>query len=171
MTDEPDYETSTSRVWHLRTGATTGGEVHEQRVEHLAGSPFPPTHHHPAQDEHFEVEQGAMLFVVDGAEHVVTAGESLSIPRGVPHRARNASTEESAVVRWETRPAMRTADFFLTAQALGDNADVLDRALLADSFRDVFRLSGPLQTVVPVIAGLARLLGRRLPPTDAHAEH
>lgn len=162
----PTYATATSRVWHLRTGESSDGEMHEQRVEHFPGSPFPPTHYHPDQDEHFEIEKGAMLFVVDGQEQVVSAGQSLDIPRGSAHRARNASDTEPAVVRWETCPALRTTEFFLTAAALGDDPDVLDSALLAHHYRDVFRLTGPLRHLVPVVAGFARALGRALPGVE-----
>lgn len=159
----PTYETSISRVWHLRTGDDSDGEAHVQRVEYLPGSPFPPLHHHPAQDEHFEVEQGAMLFVVDGEERTVAAGESVDVPRGTPHQARNASEREPAVVHWTTRPALRTTEFFCTAAALGDEPSLLDSALLAHEYRDVFRLSGPQAPALPIIAGFARLLGRTLP--------
>jgi mannose-6-phosphate isomerase-like protein (cupin superfamily) len=158
----PTYETSTSRVWHLRTGDASGGEVHEQLVEFVPGSPFPPTHYHPSQDERFEIEHGAMLFVVGGEQRVVAAGQSIHITRGTPHRARNASGAEPALVRWETRPALRTTEFFLTAAAL-DQAGLLDSALLAHEYRDVFRLSGPLRALVPVVAAFSRLVGRTLP--------
>lgn len=99
----PTHESSTSRVWFLQTAESSGGAVHEQRVECLPGSPFPPSNLHPAQDEHFEVEQDRMLFVIDGAEVIVRARETLDIPRGTVHRARSASETETAVVRWEPR--------------------------------------------------------------------
>jgi mannose-6-phosphate isomerase-like protein (cupin superfamily) len=54
-------------------------------------------HYHPAQDEHFEVESGKMLFVVDGFAQVVGAGDTIDIPRSAPHQARNASDAEAAV--------------------------------------------------------------------------
>jgi hypothetical protein len=104
-----------------------------------------------------------MLFLVDGEEHLVGAGESLNIPRGTPHRARNASASEPAIVRWETRPALRTTAFFTVAARLGDDMGILDSALLAREYRAVFRLTGPLAAVVPVAAALARLRCRRLP--------
>jgi non-heme chloroperoxidase len=163
--DRPTHADDTSRVWYLRTGEDTDGEVHEQRVEYVPGSPFPPTHLHPGQDEHFEVERGQMLFVVDGVEHLVSAGGTIDIPRGTPHRARNASTSASAVVRWETRPALRTTAFFSTAARLGDDMGLLDSALLAHEYRDVFRLTGPTRLLVPIVAGLARLARRSLPTT------
>lgn len=161
--DLPTHEGATSRVWYLQTAASSHGEVHEQRVEYLPGSPFPPTHAHPDQDEHFEVEAGAMLFVVAGEEHRVVAGDALDIPRGMPHRARNASRSASAIVRWETRPALRTTEFFSTAARLDAQGSVLDAALLAHTYRDVFRLTGPTAVLVPIVARVARLRGRRLP--------
>jgi quercetin dioxygenase-like cupin family protein len=162
----PTHADASSRVWYLRTGADSGGEVHEQLVEYLPGSPFPPEHLHPDQDEHFEVQRGAMRFVVDGAERVVAAGGALDIPRGTPHRARNASDAVPALVRWETRPALRTTAFFTTAARQGADRSVLDAALLADEYRDVFRLTGPVRRLVPVLARIAKLRGRRLP--DPH---
>ncbi len=159
----PTHEDATSRVWYLRTGAETGGEVHEQRVEYLPGSPFPPNHLHPAQDEYFELESGRMLFVIDATEHLLGPGEGIDIPRGTPHRARNASTSSPAVVRWETRPALRTGELFSMAARLGPDRSVLDGALLAHEYREVFRLCGPAGRVVPLLAAVARLRGRSLP--------
>jgi mannose-6-phosphate isomerase-like protein (cupin superfamily) len=158
----PTHENAASRVWYLRTAESSRGEVHEQRVEYAPSSPFPPSHYHPAQDEHFEVEQGRMLFVVDGREQLVEAGGCIDIPRRTPHRARNASEDDVAVVRWETRPALRTTAFFSTAARLGE-AGLLDSALLAREFREVFQLAGPTRALVPPLAGVARLLGRSLP--------
>jgi hypothetical protein len=80
----PTHEDGTGRVWYLQTAESGDGAVHEQRVDDIPGSPFPPSHLHPAQDEHFEVEQGRMLFVVDGAERIRSAGETLDIPPA-PH--------------------------------------------------------------------------------------
>jgi mannose-6-phosphate isomerase-like protein (cupin superfamily) len=161
---EATHEDAISRVWYLQTAESSSGAVHEQRVEYLPGSPFPPTHFHPAQDEYFEVESGRMLFVVDGEERVVDAGDTLHIPRGTPHRARNGSADEPAVVRWETRPALRTTSFFTTAARLGDEVRLLDAGLLAHEFRDVFRPTGVNRMLVPMVGSLARFLGRRLPP-------
>lgn len=155
-----------TRVTFLQTAAETGGEVHEQRVEYSPGSRFPPRHFHPDQDEFFAIESGRMLFEVDGAERGLGVGEEIRIPRGVKHRARNASAEEPAIVRWETRPALRTGEFQMLAYRLGSHAGLLDSALLAHVYRDVFRLSGPARLLVPFLGWLAGLTGRRLPPLD-----
>ncbi len=141
-TPTPTHETSTSRVWYLRSIDNNGEPIHEQRVEYLPGSPFPPTHYHPDQDEHFAIEHGVMLFVIGGTEHVLGAGDTIEIPRGTRHKARNASSTDSAVVRWATRPALRTTAFFTTEGRLGDDAGPLDSALLAREYRDVFVTTG-----------------------------
>ena len=140
MEQQPTYETASSRVWHVQTADSSDGAVHEQIVEYFPESPFPPMHYHPAQDEHFVVERGSMLFVIDGEEQVVEVGEAIDVPRGTPHKARNASTSKSALVHWETRPALRTHEY-----------------------RDVFRPVGAVGALVPVVGRLARLLGVTLP--------
>lgn len=159
----PTHRSATAAVWYLQTAESSDGEVHEQRVEYAPGSPFPPTHLHPRQDEWFEVEHGEMLFEIDGVEHRVAAGSSIQVPRGTPHRARNASAREAAVVRWETRPALRTTEFFTVGARLGDAPGVLVSALLAHRYQDVFRVTGPVGALVPLLAAVARALGRRLP--------
>jgi hypothetical protein len=104
-----------------------------------------------------------MVFVVDGQERRLSTGETLDLPPGTPHKARNASGSEVAIVRWETRPALRSEAFFRTAAALGE-AGVLESALLADTYRGEFRATGLLGLVIPLVAGLARRIGRSLPP-------
>ena len=158
----PSFGSATTRTWIMTTGEQSHGELYEQRVEYAPGSPFPPMHRHPAQRELFEVERGSMIYIVGGEERRVGVGETLEVGVAVPHQARNASDTEIAVVRWETRPALRSQAFYATAARLG-KAGMLERALLAHEYRDVFRASGALGVAVPVLAAVARLLGRRLP--------
>jgi mannose-6-phosphate isomerase-like protein (cupin superfamily) len=161
----PSWESPTTRTWVLRTAAETNGELFEQRVEYAPASPFPPAHLHPDQAEHFEVEAGAMIYMVEGDERRLEVGESLDLPPGTTHKARNASATDAAIVRWETRPALRSETFFRTAAVLGD-AGLLDGALLAREYRDVFGVTGALGLAVPIVAAVARLLGRRLPAIE-----
>jgi mannose-6-phosphate isomerase-like protein (cupin superfamily) len=161
----PSFESPTTRTWVLTTSDESHGELYEQRVEYAPGSPFPPMHHHPAQSELFEIERGSMIYVVDGEERRVGAGETLEVGVGVAHKARNASDSETATLRWETRPALRSQAFYATAAKLGE-AGMLESALLAHEYRDVFRAAGLLGIVIPVVAAVARLLGRRLPDPD-----
>jgi mannose-6-phosphate isomerase-like protein (cupin superfamily) len=131
----------------------------------------PPTHYHPAQDEHFEVVEGILRVEVSGVEQALPAGETIDIPRGTRHRMWNPNADR-ARARWETRPAGRTEDWFRALAGLQgtDRVDasgkpkVLPFAALAHDFRDTFRLAaGPdpvARVLVGVLARIARATGR-----------
>jgi hypothetical protein len=53
------------------------------------GGKPPPRHYHPAQDEHFEVVEGRMMFRLGSVERELAAGESIDIPEGVSHQVWN----------------------------------------------------------------------------------
>jgi quercetin dioxygenase-like cupin family protein len=72
---------------------------------------FPPRHYHPSQDEHFEVLEGTVRTIVDGEERSYNAGETFDIPAGTVHQL---AADPPARLKWEVRPALRTADFFET---------------------------------------------------------
>jgi mannose-6-phosphate isomerase-like protein (cupin superfamily) len=76
------------------------------------GSP-PPAHYHPSQDEHFEVLEGSVRVRTPDGERALGAGETIDIPRGTTHQFWNPGGAP-ARVRWEVRPALRTAEFFQT---------------------------------------------------------
>jgi mannose-6-phosphate isomerase-like protein (cupin superfamily) len=133
------------------------------------GGKPPPKHYHPAQDEHFEVLEGRMMFRLGSVEREVGAGEEIDIPQGVAHQVWNRS-DEPARVTWETRPALRTEDWFRGVDAAvreaGDKTpSPLAFATLLSEYRDCFRLAvGPDLLVGPVIKGLGavgRLRGHR----------
>jgi quercetin dioxygenase-like cupin family protein len=124
----------------VRTGAETGGELLEMEATYPGSDTLPPEHLHPQQTEQFEVLQGSIRALIDGTEHRYEAGEKFEIPPGTPHQL---GAEEPARLRWETRPALRTAEFF--ERLFGDGPD---SAAAAESiseffaeFRDEFRLT------------------------------
>lgn len=45
----------------------------------------PPRHIHIEQDEFFQVNKGTFLFEIDGEKHTLRTGDTLFVPRGVPH--------------------------------------------------------------------------------------
>jgi quercetin dioxygenase-like cupin family protein len=55
------------------------------RLELRRGASVPEHHHHNEQVT--TLEKGRMRFVLDGAEVILNAGESLHIPPNVPHSA------------------------------------------------------------------------------------
>jgi quercetin dioxygenase-like cupin family protein len=72
---------------------------------------LPPPHLHPSQDERFEVLEGTVRAVIDGEERRHEAGETFEVPAGTVHQM---SADPPARVRWQVRPALRTAEFFET---------------------------------------------------------
>jgi mannose-6-phosphate isomerase-like protein (cupin superfamily) len=128
------------RLAFLRTGAETGGEVHEMHASYAPASPLPPAHLHPSQDERFEVLEGELLFIVDGVQRRVRTGEVIDIPRGTVHQARNERDQPAAAI-WQTRPALRTAEFFQAIARARDSGDLSELIEAVTEFRDCFVLA------------------------------
>jgi quercetin dioxygenase-like cupin family protein len=122
----------------IQTGAETGGELLEMEAAYSGDGSMPPMHLHPTQTERFEVLEGSMRAIVDGEERVYAQGESFEVPAGTPHQM---GTEEPTRMRWEVRPALRTAEFFERLYGRGPNsARAMGEAFWAD-FEDEFRLA------------------------------
>ncbi len=111
-------------------------------ARYTPGAKKPPKHLHPAQDEHFEVLEGTLAVRVDGADRVLRAGDTLDVLRGTVHQM--WAEDGPARVRWETRPAGRTAQWFRAIDARhrdGREPGPTDWARLLLKYRDVFRLA------------------------------
>ena len=117
----------------------------------------PPKHHHPQQDEHFEVISGRLSTKVDGKERELGPGDTLDIPRGVAHQMWNGG-EEPVVARWETRPALRTGDWFRALDELNSKGKpgLPSMAALLTEYDDVFRLATVPKPLVSVLGKLSR---------------
>jgi hypothetical protein len=81
-------------------------------VSYAGEAPMPPQHYHPSQAEHFTVLEGQIHTVIDGVEGVYTEGDSFDVPVATRHQM--GPHQGRARVRWEVRPAQRTAEFFET---------------------------------------------------------
>lgn len=104
----------------------------EMEASYAGKGGLPPEHFHPSQDEHFEVLEGAVRAVVDGEERRYAAGEAFDVPAGTPHQM---AGDGPARLRWQVRPALRTADFFERAYSDDPGADFLE------TFAAEFRLT------------------------------
>ena len=93
---------------------------------------MPPEHLHPHQDERFTVLEGAIRAVIGGDEHRYGAGETFVVPAGTPH---TMGADGPTRMRWEVRPALRTAEFFETLYS-GDAPPTF-----LDDFAEEFRLT------------------------------
>ena len=93
----------------ITTAAESGGELLEMEASYPGTGRLPPEHLHPRQDERFTVLEGTIRAIVDGVEGRYGPGESFEVPAGTPHQM---GAEAPARMRWEIRPALRTAEFF-----------------------------------------------------------
>jgi quercetin dioxygenase-like cupin family protein len=122
----------------IETGDETGGELLAMEASYSGEAGMPPEHLHPNQAEHFEVLEGTMRVIVDGDEKLYGEGESFNVPIGTPHQM---GAEGSARMRWEVRPALRTAEFFERLYGTGpDSARELGEKFFAE-FSDEFQLT------------------------------
>ena len=91
------------------TAAESGGELLEMEASYAGTGQFPPEHLHPNQHERFEVLDGSVRAIVGGEERTYAVGEEFDVPPGTPHQM---AADQPSRVRWQVRPALRTAEFF-----------------------------------------------------------
>lgn len=115
-------------------------EVLEVEGRYGPGGRPPPAHYHPAQEEHFEVLEGAIALKVGHARSVVPAGESFDIPRGTAHTL--APAGGPARVRWEVRPALRTEQFLTETLRFGPDTPLAERLAHVQRYAEEIRLAG-----------------------------
>ena len=93
-------------------------ELLEMVASYRGDGGMPPEHVHPSQDERFEVLEGRFRAIVGGEEREYAAGDAFDVPAGTPHQM---GALEPSRVRWQVRPALRTAEFF--ERLYGDGPD------------------------------------------------
>ncbi len=154
----------------VETAAENGGARHVQEARYAPRSSPPPYHRHPKQAERFEILEGALLFHVDGVDRLVGAGEHLDLPKGAFHRAHNPH-DAPVLAIWETRPALRTAEFFVAMnRATRGRARprLWDAAAILTEYVDEFELHRPPPLVQRIVFGCLAPFGRgALRPEDA----
>jgi quercetin dioxygenase-like cupin family protein len=84
-------------------------ELLEMEAAYEGTGPLPPAHHHPSQDERFTVLEGRVRTIIADEPRIYETGESFDVPAGTAHQM---GGEGPARLRWEVRPALRTAEFF-----------------------------------------------------------
>lgn len=70
----------------------------------------PPLHVHPHQDEIFFIVQGEYLFQVDNDKHTLKAGDTIFLPRTVPHAF--AQLTDTGKMFFLFQPSGKMEDFF-----------------------------------------------------------
>lgn len=107
------------RITFLQTAASTNGELLEMEAYYSEGSPAPPSHLHPNQDEYFTVLSGTMQLRMRDVVRTLHAGDAIHIPPNTPHSFWN-NTALPAVVNWKTVPALTTEHLIATNFALAN---------------------------------------------------
>jgi hypothetical protein len=155
-----------------KTAADTDGELLEMEATYEPSSVEPVVHFHPRQSEHFEILDGALHARIGDSERELHAGDTVVIEAGVAHAMWNEGPD-TARTRWQTRPALRTENFFESTFRLAREGKTnekglpgpLQLAVVASEYRDEFRTTSPPQAlqgiVLAVLAPIGRLLGRR----------
>jgi quercetin dioxygenase-like cupin family protein len=111
------------RLRLITTGAETDGALLVMEATYAGGGDLPPEHFHPTQVERFDVLDGAVRAIIDGAERRYESGEIFEVAAGISH---TMTGDGPARVRWEVSPALRTAEFFERLYSGDADAGFLD---------------------------------------------
>ena len=128
-----------------------------------------PEHIHPFQESIFEVITGKMNFSVSGKTHIVGPGESIVIPKGIPHYFWNEGEMEVHSIQYFS-PALQIESFFRTFFMLA-REDKLNKkglpnifliSMISLKFKNEIRLVKPPWIVQKLIFGILSPIGKLL---------
>lgn len=116
-------------VVHPTTGQsitflTTGGDVLELESRLPPGGLRPPLHVHPYQHERFTLVEGRATARLGLRRLRLRAGDVLDVPRGTAHWY-----AAEGLLRWELRPALRTAELLAAIVAVAERHGTLGRGV------------------------------------------
>jgi mannose-6-phosphate isomerase-like protein (cupin superfamily) len=113
-----DFHPGMGMRWEItRSTQDTAGDLFEATNWLDPHMPGPPVHVHPSAEESYQIIEGALEVCVDGEWRTVRAGETATVPGGVPHTLRNASAEPVRIVNIH-RPAQQFESFFREMHSL-----------------------------------------------------
>jgi mannose-6-phosphate isomerase-like protein (cupin superfamily) len=113
-----DFHPGMGMRWEItRSTEDSAGDLFEATNWIDPHMPGPPVHVHPAAEESYEIIEGALEVCSDGEWKTVRAGETATVPAGVPHTLRNASAEPVRIVNVH-RPAQQFESFFRDMHSL-----------------------------------------------------
>lgn len=132
----------------------------------------PDEHFHPHQEEVVEVLDGEYAVEFEGAEHRLSAGEKITLPKGTAHRHWNPSTEPVRVAH-EHHPAMDSATHAEAMWALAQDGKANEKgmpnplqfAVISRAYPEIaYTTTVPVwvqKVAFAVLAPIGRLLGYR----------
>ena len=155
----------------VETAEDTKGEFVKFKMTLKDKGKIAPAHIHILQDEIFEVVSGKMTYFLNGEEHVVQAGESVTLPKNIPHNHYN-NHDEPLVMYQTVKPAYDIDYFVENLVGLANDGKVkngdmgLLQALVTVKYLDSPSLLADIPTGIQkvlanVIAPIARMFGYR----------
>ncbi|ACA18019.1 Cupin 2 conserved barrel domain protein [Methylobacterium sp. 4-46] len=91
---------------------------------------FVPPHIHPTQDEFVYMLQGRLSLELNGEPGLAEPGDTIRLPRGVPHGLFNRGDADVKCLFW-VAPSRRLYDLFWALHNLGPNAAPADLAAIS----------------------------------------
>ena len=129
----------------------------------------PVRHFHPNQNEHFKIYSGKLRSEVNGQAKELGAGESIMIPKAVPHQWWNDSETEPVKMQVKIEPALNTEVFFEQFFGLSndgktkkDGSPSFMQIMTMNNTYEIYMAGPPLmvQKLMGIIFGtIGRLLG------------
>jgi len=168
-----DFHPAMGMRWEItRSTEDTSGELFESTHWYDPQLAGPLVHVHPNTEDSFDVIEGTLEVFIDGEWSSVQAGETVTVPAGVPHTFRNASDKPvKAVTR--IQPAGRSEAFFRDMHRLIHEGKIkrlppkeprsaIYAAMLLDAYADEIRITKPPNGVFRTLAVVGKALRFRL---------
>jgi quercetin dioxygenase-like cupin family protein len=156
-------------ITFLKTARETDGALFRMGYTMAPHAAIADEHCHPHQEMRIEVTAGALSCRINGRDHIVRAGESVTIPAGAWHFQRNDTAEEVHAIE-DYRLALQMEEFFRVLIGWANDGKTnatgmpspLRMAVLHRHFRHSIRSSSHVRTIVSwLLAPLGTLAGRR----------
>jgi mannose-6-phosphate isomerase-like protein (cupin superfamily) len=168
-----DFHPGMPMRWEItRSAEDTAGALFEATNWVDAGMAGPPVHVHPTAEESYAVVEGTIEVFMDGRWSPLRAGETATVPAGVPHSVRNASDQPAQIVNIH-QPAQGFEPFFRDMHRLIHEGKIkrlppkeprsaIYAAMLFAKYPDEIRTTKPPNGVFTALARLGRMLGFKL---------
>ncbi|SEK76752.1 Cupin domain-containing protein [Maribacter orientalis] len=124
------------------SGKDTDGDLAIFEQTSLSQGKGTPLHVHSSQDEIFYILEGAYYFQVGEEKYHMAVGDSIFLPRKVPHAWTQKSEKGKMTVILQ--PAGKLEDFFVTVAALDHEPTVAEMNLIFEK-NDMKVIGPPLQ--------------------------
>jgi quercetin dioxygenase-like cupin family protein len=160
----------TGEFGYIRVGTEeTNGELLVADLRIRPGGAVAGEHFHATIAERFTVVSGKIGYTLNGKAGTAEAGDTLDLPRGVPHDWWNAGQEEARVIV-QIKPAARFVQMVTTLFGLGKEGktnakgmpNLLQLAVISTEFKDIIQFMNPPIAVQRILFGVLAPLGRLL---------